>query len=46
MAKQEYLENDYNQLNFVKKLAILKFDVEMDTDIDNYKISVKLKWTK
>ncbi len=27
-----------NQLNFCKKLAILNPDVEMDTDIDNYKI--------
>nr|WP_307912080.1 hypothetical protein [Mycoplasmopsis bovis] len=27
-----------NQLTFVKKLAILNPDVEMNTDIDNYKI--------
>nr|WP_307921199.1 5'-3' exonuclease [Mycoplasmopsis bovis] len=35
---KEYLENDYESAHFCKKLAILNPDVEMNTDIDNYKI--------
>ncbi len=39
---KEYLENVlWISSTFCKKLAILNPDVEMDTDIDNYKISVK-----
>lgn len=35
---KEYLENNYESAHFCKKLAILNPDVEMNTDIDNYKI--------
>nr|WP_307924154.1 hypothetical protein [Mycoplasmopsis bovis] len=44
---KEYLENDYwISFTFANKLAILNPDVEMDTDIDNYKIVLNMKWSQ
>ncbi|MCE6090826.1 5'-3' exonuclease [Mycoplasmopsis agalactiae] len=35
---KEYLENDCESAHFCKRLAILNSDVEMDTNIEDYKI--------